>query len=182
MSRTPWAWVGVAVVVGIAITAGCGDSGSSGTGETVATTTGASGNERLTSAQWTEYETSRAALRKANAAAQATFKKCPATTTFGNSAEMQNCVGDTFTELATAADKSLETLKGFQGTVSGSCASALEDLTNYVGTFRNSATQMQNTIDSADQPSYAASSQDLETTLTAGKSEAQAFEQECSPS
>jgi hypothetical protein len=179
MSKANCVRVGAVALLAAALATGCGDSGSSGAPETEATTTAAA--ERLTTAQWSEYETSRAALRKANAEAQATFKKCPATTSFGNAAEMQSCVGDTFTDLATAADNSLTTLNSFQGTVSGSCASALDDLTNYVGTFRNSATQMQNTIDTADQASYAASSQDLETSLTAGKSEAQQFETECSP-
>jgi hypothetical protein len=181
MSRALWAWVGLAVVVGIAITAGCGDSGSGDTGETVATTTGASGNERLTSAQWTEYETSRGALRTANAAATATLKKCSATSGFQDTAELQACVGDTFTKLTKSASDSLATLESFDTTVSGSCAEALADLTNYVGTFQASAAGMQRTIDSDTLAGYPAASQDLEQALSSGRAEAATFEQECAP-
>ena len=170
MSRILWVRVGLVALLAAAFTAGCGGSGSSGAGETEGTTTTAAA-ERLTSAQWSEYETSRAALREANAKATATLKKCPATTSFG----------DTFTDLSTAADNSLSTLESFDGTVSGSCADALANLTNYVGTFRNSAAKMQTTVDTANLAAYPAASQDLQVSLTAGKSEAQTFEQECSP-
>jgi hypothetical protein len=180
MSRILWVRVGLVALLVAAFTAGCGGSGSNGAGETEGTTTTATA-ERLTSAQWSEYETSRAALREANAKATATLKKCPATTSFGDAAEFQSCVGDTFTDLSTAADNSLSTLDSFDGTVSGSCADALANLTNYVGTFRNSAAKMQTTVDTANLAAYPAASQDLQVSLTAGKSEAQTFEQECSP-
>jgi hypothetical protein len=167
----------------VALAAGCGSSDSSTeTTTTTASTTATTGaNERLTTAQWEEYQTSRAALRKANAAATATLKKCPATTSFGDSAELQQCVGNTFTDLSDAADSSLKTLESFQGTVSGSCADALDNLTNYVGTFRNAASKMQTTIDTANLAAYPAASQDLQVSLDAGKNEATTFEKDCAP-
>ena len=186
MSRILWAQVGVAALLAAAFAAGCGDSGSSGTGETAGATTGATqttaANSRLTSTQWAEYESSRATLRKANAAATATLKKCSATSGFQNTAELQACVGDTFTELNTAAGDSLSTLKGFENTVSGSCATALAQLINQVGIFQASAGQMQTTIDSATLAGYPAASEDLGLALSSGKTEARTFEQECSPS
>jgi hypothetical protein len=175
--------VGLTAMLVAALTAGCGGSSSSSSSETTATgttaTTGA--NERLTTAQWEEYETSRAALRKANATATATLKKCPATTSFGDSAALQSCVGDTFTELSAAADSSLTTLEGFQGTVSGPCAEALDNLANYVGTFRNAASKMQKTIDTANLAAYPAASQDLQVSQDAGRNEATTFEKDCAP-
>ena len=105
MSRILWVQVGAVALLAAGVVAGCGgSSGSSdgGTTETAQTTTTAT-SERLTAAQWTEYETSRAALREANTAANATLKKCSNTSEFQNTTELQACVGDTFTELNTAA-------------------------------------------------------------------------------
>ena len=184
MSRILWVQVGAVALLAAALTAGCGgSSGSSdgGTTETAQTTTTAT-SERLTAAQWTEYETSRAALREANTAANATLKKCSNTSEFQNTTELQACVGDTFTELNTAAGNSLATLKGFENTVSGSCATALADLINQVGLFQASAAQMQTTIDSDTMAGYPAASQNLELALSSGQTEAKTFEQECSPS
>lgn len=169
--------VGIAAMLAAALAAGCGDSGSST--ETVTTTAGA--NERLTTAQWEEYQTSGAALKEANVAATATLAKCSATSGFQDSADLQACVGDTFTTLATATGDTYDTVEGFQDTVSGACATALAAYLNNLGTFRASAAQMQTTIDSATLAGYPAASQDLQVSLTSGKSEAETFEQDCAP-
>lgn len=186
MSRILWVQVGAAALLAAGLVAGCGDSGSGDAGETAGTTTEATettaANPRLTSAQWAEYETSRAALREANATASATLKKCSATSGFQDSAELQSCVGDTFTELNTAAGDSLSTLRSFENTVSGSCATALAQLINQVGTFQASAAEMQTTIDSDTLAGYPAASENLELALSSGKAEAETFEQECAPS
>ena len=187
MSKGLSAWVGLGALVAVALAAGCGDSGSSGTSETAATTEAAqtittAANERLTSAQWAEYESSRAALRKANTTATATLKKCSEIANQQKPAAVQACVGDTFTQLTTVAGDSLSTLKGFQSSVSGTCASALDNLINQVGVFQASASQMQATIDSSTLAGYPAASQNLELALTSGRTEATTFEQECAPS
>ena len=183
MSTRLSACVGVTAFVVVAFTAGCGSSGSGSTGATTAAVTGttAGANARLTSAQWAEYESSRAALRKANASASATLKKCSVNATSQNIQRTQACVGNTYSELTTAAGNSLSTLKSFEGTVSGACASALAKLANQVGTFQASAAQMQRTIDSATLAGYPAASNTLELALNGGKSEAKNFEQECAP-
>ena len=170
--------VGITAMLIAALAAGCGSSDSS----TETTTTATAGaNERLTTAQWDEYLTERAALRKANAAATATLKKCSAVSGFQNSAELQTCVGDTFTTLATVTADAYTTVEGFQSTVSGDCATATAALLNNLGTYRASAAGMQRTIDSETLAGYPAASQDLQVSLTSGKSEAQTFEKDCAP-
>jgi hypothetical protein len=187
MSRRRYGPACAAAFAAVAVAAGCGGSDSSSSGDSVAATTEATqtsttaANERLTSTQWAAYQSSRSALRKANSAASATLKKCSAIATQQKTAAVQACVGDTFTELTTAAGNSLSTLQGFQGTVSGSCASALDQLTGQVGLFQASAHQMQVTIDSPTLAGYPAASQSLELALSAGQSEATSFEKECAP-
>jgi hypothetical protein len=136
----------------------------------------------LTTAQWSEYQTSRAALRTANTAANATLKKCSPLASQQKTSAVKACVGDVFTELTTAAGDSLSTLQGFDGTVSGACATALAKLTNQVSLFQASAHQMQATIDSPSLEGYPAASQNLELALSAGKTEAATFDKECAPS
>ena len=179
MSRIVRVPTAVAVLLLASFVAGCGGSGSGSPGETTTATT--EGNARLTTAQWDEYQTSRAALRKANAAATATLSRCSANAAAQNTAKTQACVGDTFSALASATGDMSKTLTGFKGTVSGPCAEALAGLLNYVGTFQASAVGMQRTIDSATLAGYPAASQNLELALTSGKEQATTFEQACAP-
>ena len=187
MSTKSWGAAGVAAVATLALAAGCGGSSSSSsdTGSTATTEAAQTGttaeNARLTSAQWAAYQSSRAALRKANTTATATLTKCSSVASHQKPKAVQACVGDTFTQLTTAAGNSLATLRGFQGTVSDPCATALNNLINQVGTFQASASQMQTTIDSPTLAGYPAASQNLELALTGGKSEATTFEQQCAP-
>ena len=181
MSRILLVQVGAVALLAAAVTAGCGGSDSSGTTTEAAATTTTATAERLTSAQWAEYETSRAALRSANTAANATLKKCSDTTQFQDTTALQTCVGDTFSALTVAAGDSLNTLKSFESSVTGSCATALANLSNYVGTFQASAAEMQRAVDSPTMAGYPAASENLQQALTAGKAEAQTFEQECAP-
>jgi hypothetical protein len=145
--------------------------------QTVTTST----NGRLTAAQWSAYTTSRAALRMANTAATATLKKCSSLAVQQKPAAVQACVGDVFTTLTTAAGNSLSTLQGFQGSVSGPCATALAKLTNQVSLFQASAHAMQVTIDSPTLAGYPSASQNLALALSSGKSEAATFEKDCAP-
>ena len=156
MARKTYALACAAALAAVVVAAGCGGSDSSGSGEGAATSTEAaqtgtpSADGRLTTAQWSEYQTSRAALRKANTAASTTLDKCSSLALQQKTSAVQACVGDVFTELTTAAGQSLSTLQSFDGTVSGACATALASLTNQVSLFQASAPQMQVTIDSPD--------------------------------
>ena len=188
MSRMLCAVVGVAALAVVALASGCGsDSGAEGTTSTMATeatiTGGAGGG--LTAEQWATYETSRTALRKANADAAAVTKKClhgaKSAEDFQNIPKTQACVDDVFTDLQQAAGDSLAVLRGFSGSVSGSCESALNDLISAVGLYQASAAAMQRTIDSPTLAGYPAASQDMNLALTSGQSEAQTFDQECKP-
>jgi len=171
--------IGIVALLLAAFAAGCGGSDSNGSTETVTATTGAS--ERLTAAQWEEYQTSRAALRKANAAATTKLDACAKFAGFQDSAQLQACVGDVFSELAVTAGDARSTLTSFDGTVSGPCAEALDGLLNYVGTFQASAHQMQVAVESETLAGYPAASDSLSLAESGGKEEAKTFEQECAP-
>ena len=181
MSRDVRVPVGIAVVLLAAFAAGCGGSGSNGSGSGDTTTAPTGAAERLTTAQWDSYETSRAALKQATATTTATFKKCSATAQQGDAAKWQACVGDVFGKLSTTAGESRTTLESFNGTVSAPCADALADLLNYVGTYQASADRMQGVVDTANLAAYPAASQDLTTSATAGKDQAKAFDKDCAP-
>ena len=182
--------VGVVLTAWAVLVAGCGGDGSSGaetttesSTQTVSTT--GTANPRLTEEQWTSAEASRTAFRQALAKAQATSTKClhgaESAEDFQNIPKTQECVGDVFTQLQQAAGDALAVLKGFTGTVSGSCADALSELINGVGVYQASAAQMQRTIDSPTLAGYPAASQDLETAFSSGQADFATFEKECKP-
>jgi hypothetical protein len=179
MARVMGVPAGIAALLLAAFMSGCGGSDSNGSGETATTTTVA--NDRLTTAQWEEYQASRAALTKANAAATRKLGACSAAAGFQDSAQLQTCVGDTFSKLAALAGDMRSTLESFAGTVSNPCAKALDGLINFAGTFQASAAAMQSVIDSANLSGYASASQNLELALNAGKDEAKTFDQDCAP-
>jgi hypothetical protein len=188
MSTRRSAVVGAAALVLVALAAGCGGSSSetttSATATTTTDTTGAA-NERLTDEQWASAQESRSAFRKALANANATSTKClhgaKSAEDFQNIPATQACVGDVFTQLQKAAGDSLAVLQGFDGTVSGTCATALSALINSVGLYQASAAEMQRTIDSATLAGYPAASQDLEAAFTSGQGDVATFEKECAP-
>jgi hypothetical protein len=190
MSTRQSAVGGAVALILVALAAGCGGSSegtgttSSATATTVTDTTGAA-NERLTDEQWASAQESRTAFRKALADANATSTKClhgaKSAEDFQNIPATQKCVGDVFTELQKAAGDSLAVLQGFDGTVSGTCATALSALINSVGLYQASAAEMQRTIDSPTLAGYPAASQDLETALTSGQGDVATFEKECAP-
>lgn len=190
MSRRLSAVVSAAVLASVALAAGCGGSSSgSSSGSTAAATTEATStanaNARLTKEQWASAQESRTAFRKALANANATTTKClhgaKSADDFQNIPKTQACVGDVFTELQKAAGDSLAVLQGFDGTVSGTCATALSALINSVGLYQASAAEMQRTIDSSTLAGYPAASQDLNAAFTSGQGDVATFEKECAP-
>src|SRR5689334_5824278 len=147
--------VGAATVAVLAT--GCGgssssdSSGSTESATTAPATSGSETNERLTEEQWASAEASRTAFRSALATAQATSKKClhgaKSAEDFQNISATQACVGDVYTQLQKAAGDSKAVLQGFSGTVSGACATALDDAIGSVGLYQASAAEMPRTID-----------------------------------
>jgi hypothetical protein len=170
------------------LAAGCGgSSGSSGSTDTTtaAATSGSAANERLTQEQWSSTQASRTEFRKALADAQATTKKClhgaKSSEDFQNIPQTQACIGDVYTTLQKAAGASKGVLEGFSGTVSGACATALDNLIGAVGLYQASAAEMQRTIDSPTLAGYPAASQDLQSAFSSGRTSFSTFEKECAP-
>ena len=176
ITRVPFV---IALLFLAAFAAGCGGSDSAGSGETTTATT--EGAERLTTAQWDEYQASSAALTKATASATKKLDACSDIAGFQDTSQLQACVGDTFSVLSTAAGGMTSTLKSFDGTVSGPCAQALVDLLNYAGTYQASAEGMERTIESETLAGYPAASQNLKLAASAGKDQATTFEKDCAP-
>ena len=181
-------FMGVPVVVAVMLLAsslsGCGSSNSPAPAETTTETTPVSttaGSERLTTAQWQDYQTSRAALRKANARAATTFKACGNNVQFQTSGQMQKCTGNTYSTLATTAGDSYTLLTSFESTVAGACADSLAQLANYVGTFKASAANVQAKIDNQNVASYYSASSSLELARTSGRASVAPFERDCAP-
>jgi hypothetical protein len=182
--------VGAAMLASVALASGCGGGNSSSSSESTAAatteaTTNGTANARLTKEQWASAEESRTAFREALANATATSTKClhgaKSAEDFQNISATQACVGDVFTQLQRAAGDSLAVLQGFDGTVSGTCATALSALINSVGLYQASAAEMQRTIDSPTLAGYPAASQDLEAAFTSGQGDVATFEKECAP-
>ena len=120
------------MLASVVLAAGCGGS-SSGSSET---TPGDHGGHHDRRRERPAHEgavggaqESRTAFRKALANANATTTKClhgaKSADDFQNIPKTQACVGDVFTQLQQAAGDSLDVLQGFDGTVSGACATAL---------------------------------------------------------
>ena len=134
------------MAAGLAL-AGCGGSSSSSksttptttpgttatTSATTATTTTPQGSAaRLTTTQWTAYQTANKTWTTANSKGVATFRKCSKITAASNASsdKMQACLGDTITVVTTSTTAFGTTLHGFQATVTGQCTTALN---TYIG-------------------------------------------------
>ncbi len=124
--------------------AGCGGSSSSSksttptttpttTPATTATTTTPQGSaKRLTTTQWTAYQTANKTWTSANTKGIAKFRSCSKITAASNASsdDMAKCLGNTITVVTTSTTAFGTTLHGFQATVGGQCSSTLND---YIG-------------------------------------------------
>lgn len=163
------------VIVGVA--AGCGSSDS----ESTATDTAASGgNERLTAEQWSDYQAVAEPFTAANAAVLKKFDSCPRSGT-GDATVFAKCVGDTLTTLETATQELRTTLAGFNGTVTGMCATSLAAYTNYTTPYLASITSVQAAIDSENAAAFTSAYSNAQTAAKGGKEERAAFEADCAP-
>ena len=166
--------VGMALVATlVAIGAGCGGGDDSASTTTTATT----GASRLTEDQWAAYQTSRDAFVKARDTAAEKLDTCSdASVNVFNA-----CLGSSLDDVASAATALGDTLAGFDGTVSGDCASALGVLEGYVGPYVNAVQTLQDAIDSGNAAEVSSAKTNLETLSTSGKDETKAFETACAP-
>ena len=163
------------VLIGIA--AGCGGSDT----ETVATDTAASGgNARLTTEQWATYEPVAASFEAANSAALKKFDTCPRSGT-GDTTLFTTCLGGTLTTLESATRALGDTLAGFNGTVTGMCATSLAAYNTYTTPYLASISSMQSALDSENAAAFTSAYSNAQTAAKGGKEEKAAFETDCKP-
>jgi hypothetical protein len=164
-------------VVGLAL-AGCGGGDNEGNGST--DTTASAANTRLTPDQWSSYRAEQESFSATRKTAEKKIDTCPRSQT-GTLDVFAKCVGPSLDELQTEAAMAGEVLKGFIGTVSGSCATALNDFTQYVTPFTASVEQLQQTLSDDNVSALANSTASLQTALQGGTQERETFERECAP-
>jgi hypothetical protein len=182
--------LGLAVTAAVAALAGCGGS-SSGTTSTQASTpppppppasTGAAGTHaRLTSAQWTTYQSANKSFVSANSKGIAKFRSCNQASRAASPSNSANvfktCLGDTIPKVTSATHSFGVTLHGFQPTVSGNCTQALN---TYIGSLV-SWTNVINGINNAVQNHQLPSTANTQTVYDQITSSATAFAKACRP-
>jgi hypothetical protein len=170
MAKRFWASTALVAVLLAATGCGGGDDGGSTTTET-----GAADVSRLTQEQWSAYMEAKTTFLSARAAAVAKLDACPDT----SAAVFETCVGSTLDDLESAATALGDTLTGFEGSVTGACASSTAALATYAAPYARAVQVLQDAIGNAAQIPSAKSS--LQTLTQGGSEETQAFEEACAP-
>ena len=91
------------------------------------------------------------------------------------------CLGDSLTTVEAATRELTSTLAGFNGTVSGTCATSLAAYNNYTTPYLASITSMQSAIDTENAAAFTNAYASFETVAKGGKEERTAFEADCAP-
>lgn len=174
--------IGIARVVAAAsvlavLAAGCGGSDS----ESTATDTSSSAqNARLTDEQWSDYEAVAEPFTAANTEMLKKFAACPKSGT-GDTTVFATCLGDSLTTVEAATRDLTSTLAGFNGTVSGTCATSLAAYNNYTTPYLASITSMQSAIETENAAAFNNAYSNAETVAKGGKEERTAFQTDCAP-
>jgi hypothetical protein len=177
----------VGLLLGFAVACGGGGGSSASASETTETaateTTPAAAvkNERLTQAQWKQYEAVAAPLTKANANANARLTKCPAPAPTQSIAPFEKCLGDSLTVLQSATKAAGQTLASFTGTVTGACAASLDALLNYAQPYQASVAALQRAITDRNISGITSSVANVQSAQKGGKSQRADFERDCKP-
>jgi hypothetical protein len=173
----------VSLLLFAGVLAGCGgDDGDNGASETTTTTaTGATGGaERLSEAQWSEYQTSAAAFKDANQKAIARLNTCQKTA--GASAEQFNtCAGNVLPDVSKASGDLRATLDGFEGEVGGACEAARATFSGYLTNYEATANSLDRTLSSGNTTGFSSGIQNIKTVAAAGAPARDAFESACGP-
>jgi len=159
------------------LAAGCGGSDS---GSTATETSSSAQNERLTTEQWATYEAAAEPFKAANAEMLKRYAACPRSGT-GDTTVFAKCLGDSLTTVEAATRELTSTLAGFNGTVSGTCATSLAAYNNYTTPYLASITSMQSAIDTENVAAFTNAYASAETVAKGGKEERAAFEANCAP-
>jgi hypothetical protein len=160
----------------LAIAAGCGSDDEAGSTETTDT---AVASQPLTAEQWDAYTEARTSFTDASENARSKLATCGGATT--SAEQLQRCVGDAFSDLATETAAFAAVLEGFQGTVEGACADALDAFLNYARPYQATAEEMQTVIDEGNLAAYPGVSSNFDVVSAGGREEAEAFEESCQP-
>ena len=159
------------------LAAGCGGSDSS---STPTDTAGTASNERLTAEQWSTYQAAAEPFAAANTALLKKFDTCPKSGT-GDTTVFAKCLGDTLTTVEAATRELTSTLAGFNGTVTGACATSLAAYTSYTTPYLASVTSLETAIDSANAAAFPNAYSNTQTAAKGGTKERTAFETDCKP-
>ncbi len=180
--------LGLALTAAVAALAGCGGSGS-GSSSTQSSTappppasTSAGGTHaRLTSAQWTAYQSANKSFVAANSKGIAKFRSCNQASHAASPSNAANtfktCLGDTIPKVTDATHSFGVTLHGFQSSVSGNCTQALN---TYIGSLV-SWTNVINGINRAVQQGQLPTTANVPTVNDQITSSADAFAKACRP-
>jgi hypothetical protein len=174
MTKRWWAGLALVAVAVAIVAAGC-DGGDDTTATTTTTTTASEGNTRLTADQWSAYQTSKETFVGARDTATEKLQTCNDSSVD----EFNTCIGPSLDDVETAATDLGDTLAGFDGTVTGDCASALAVLEGYVKPYVNAVQTLQSAIDSGNAAEVSSAKTNLETLSTSGKDETESFEKAC---
>jgi hypothetical protein len=168
------------LVVFLGALAACGgDDDDSSAGETTTVATAATGGaERLSEAQWAEYQTSATAFRDANQAAVAKVNGCEAVTDVTG---YKACVGDSLSKVVAATADLRDTLDGFEGEVAGACQSAYATFSGYLKNYQATANSLDKALSTGDATAFNAGKQNIKTVAAAGSPARDAFESACGP-
>jgi hypothetical protein len=134
---------------------------------------------RLTSKQWSRYQTANKKWLSVNNKGIARFRKCSAAVAAGNSNadKMAKCLGNTV-KTVMASNKALGvTLHGFQPTVSGQCASSLNAYIGGLFSWNNVIAGIQHAISLGQLPNNA----NAQTAFNQITAAAKSFVKTCKP-
>jgi hypothetical protein len=174
MRKRWWAFVALALVVAV-VGAGC--DGSDDSTATTATTTAETGGSRLTDEQWSAYQSASETFVSARDTAEKKLETC----NDASVPEFDACIGSSLDDVESAATELGDTLDGFDGTVTGACASSLAVLQGYVKPYVNAVQTLQDAISSGNAAEVSSAKTTLEQLSTSGQEETQDFEQACAP-
>ena len=162
--------------------AGCGgdDDDKGGASETTTTATATGGAERLSAAQWGEYQTSATAFKDANQAAITRLNACQKTAG-PNSGQFAKCAGDVLPNVIEASGDLRATLDGFEGEVGGACEAARATFSGYLTNYEATAQSLDRTLSSGNQTGFTSGIQNIKTVAAAGAPARDAFESACGP-
>lgn len=158
-----------------------GDDDEDGAADTTTATAPATGGaERLSEAQWAEYQTSATAFRDANQTAIARLNACQKTAG-ASASQFDTCAGNVLPDVSQASGDLRATLDGFEGEVGGACEAARATYSGYLTNFEATANSLDRTLSSGNTTGFSAGIDNIKTVAAAGAPARDGFESACGP-